>query len=318
MKSDQKPRIFTFWEPRRAMPPYLELCLATWKKFLPDHQVVILDYENLDSWLGRDCFDQILYAYFSLPKQADAIRCAVLRRHGGIWFDLDTIITSDKVRDLLDQDSEFVLIEYHIGFIVARKDAYVLKKWEQGLNFRLRLYKFCRARGLKLRRLERWDYLGNSILNGLLRFRTVKEFKSFDRKKIKALPEVNFAAESQANPGSANRARVWESHRRLYWGARFTTHILYNSAVAIRGLASTLASRCARLLLAASPARAVRPGEIYRDFYFNRDLADYALENSGGLISLHNSWTPARYKNMSRAEFLSQDITLANIFKKLL
>ena len=134
-------RIFTFWEPKTNLPAYLKLCMQTWQKFLPEYEVVILDYTNLSYWLGKDFFDKSLFKNFSLPKQADAIRCAVLKKYGGIWMDCDTIITSNKVRDFLDSTSSFVLIGQHVAFISATPDSYVLDKWLRGIRFRLEFYK---------------------------------------------------------------------------------------------------------------------------------------------------------------------------------
>lgn len=70
-------KIFTFWEPMDTIPAYLELCIDTWKKYLPNYEIVILNYCNLFDWIEKDTFDEILYKDFSLPKQADAIRCAI-------------------------------------------------------------------------------------------------------------------------------------------------------------------------------------------------------------------------------------------------
>jgi hypothetical protein len=53
-------RIFTFWEPRGSMPGYLRLCMRTWGKFLPEHEIVLLDYSNLEQWIGKDCYPRFL------------------------------------------------------------------------------------------------------------------------------------------------------------------------------------------------------------------------------------------------------------------
>ena len=42
------------------------------------------------------------------------------------------------------------------------------------------------------------------------------------------------------------------------------------------------------------------------------------MENTKGIIMLHNSWTPDIYKKMSEEEFLKTDNTLSNLFKELL
>lgn len=42
------------------------------------------------------------------------------------------------------------------------------------------------------------------------------------------------------------------------------------------------------------------------------------LENNGGIICLHNSWTPKEYKQMSKESFLAEKNTLSNILKRVL
>ncbi len=130
-------RIFTFWEPKDKIPAYLELCLETWKKFLPDYEIVVLDYSNLKDWLGKNIFPQVLYDKFSLPIQSDAIRCAVLKKHGGIWMDVDTIITSSNINVILDCNTDFAMIEPHICFIYAKENSIILQKWKKRILRRL-------------------------------------------------------------------------------------------------------------------------------------------------------------------------------------
>ena len=264
-------KIFTFWEPHANVPVYLKLCMQTWEKFLPECEIVVLDYSNLDEWLGKDYFDKSLYHNFSLPKQADAIRCALLKQHGGIWFDTDTIITSEKVRDILQIDSEFTLIEKHIGVIVAKQNARILNKWEKGIKKNIKLYELYHKspvarlalsvfRPFYVRRLDRWDFLGNSLLKWSLKTKNKKIFHRIDRQKLKALPEINWVLDNNL------------------------------------GLSAM---------------------QAYGQFYFENDLSEYALTDTGGIIYLHNSWTPERYKQMNSEEFLKQNMTLSNLLIKL-
>jgi hypothetical protein len=259
-------RIFTFWEPRGSIPGYLRLCMRTWEKFLPDYEVILLDYSNLEQWIGKDCYDKILYQNFRLMIQADAIRCAVLRRWGGVWFDTDTIVTSEKIRDLLRPEAEFILLGTHIGFIVARKDAAILRSWEAGIRRKLEVYKrykkylgFCNSfpKFPLTRYMHRWNFLGNSILARPLSQADAKSFKSIDKMAVNALPELS---------GYSGRNR---------------------------------------------------PEENYAGFYFGEHPIEAAVRN-GGLIYLHNSWTPEKYKAMSEEEFLRQNVTLAGILRFIL
>ena len=196
-------RIFTFWEPKEKLPAYLKLCMQTWKKFLPEYEIVILDYANLNQWLGENFFDNILYKKFSLPKQADAIRCAVLKRYGGIWMDCDTILTSNKVRNFLSLKSSFILIGSHIAFIIASSRSYVLKQWLKGIYSRMTFYKkynsfnlvdFITYLGDNSELVKRVSYIDSLELNKEYTmeeidnyFDTIKEFSS--KKQIENLQE---------------------------------------------------------------------------------------------------------------------------------
>lgn len=95
-----KKHIFTFWEPKENLPAYIKLCTQTWKKYLPDYEITVLDYSNLDKYLDKTVINKILCKNTTLPKQADCIRVALLYFHGGIWLDADTIITQtfDKMQ----------------------------------------------------------------------------------------------------------------------------------------------------------------------------------------------------------------------------
>lgn len=56
----------------------------------------------------------------------------------------------------------------------------------------------------------------------------------------------------------------------------------------------------------------------YIDFYFSTKDRTYILKKCKGLLMLHNSWTPRKYKKMDKKQFLNQNIMLARLIKKLL
>ena len=200
-----KKRIFTFWEPTENMPAYLTLCLDTWRKFLPDCEIIILNYDNLSQWLGNNYFDKSLYSNFSFPMQADAIRCAILYKYGGVWLDTDTIITSTKFKQFIDIDSDFILIGQHIGTIIANKNAKVLKKWLYQIKINISMYKFSKITVLRwiyrifmnkrVSERHKWNFLGNSILDKILPGCKTSEFFSINKYKNNVFPEENMFKE---------------------------------------------------------------------------------------------------------------------------
>ena len=52
--------IFTFWEPKEKMPAYLKLCMKTWKKYLPDYEIIQLNFDNLSEYLPDDIVKRII------------------------------------------------------------------------------------------------------------------------------------------------------------------------------------------------------------------------------------------------------------------
>lgn len=226
--SDKGFRLFTFWEPKEKMPAYIRLCMQTWKKFLSECEVVLLDYSNLEEWLGKDVYDEILFRDFSLPKQADAIRCALLKKYGGLWLDADTILTSPQVKDYLMIDSELVMISKHLAFIKANNNSKIIADWYNQIQYNLKFYKDVKYQNnavqkilhpRRYRRVENWDYLGNYILHKMLKTKNKKKFFSIDRMEINALPELN----------NKNNDNLVENYQNFYFENDYSQDVIKNT-----------------------------------------------------------------------------------------
>ena len=226
--SDKGFRLFTFWEPKEKMPAYIRLCMQTWKKFLPECEVVLLDYSNLEEWLGKDVYDEILFRDFSLPKQADAIRCALLKKYGGLWLDADTILTSPQVKDYLMIDSELVMISKHLAFIKANNNSKIIADWYNQIQYNLKFYKDVKYQNnavqkilhpRRYRRVEIGEYLGNYILHKMLKTKNKKKFFSIDRMEINALPELN----------NKNNDNLVENYQNFYFENDYSQDVIKNT-----------------------------------------------------------------------------------------
>ena len=119
-------KIWTFWEPRDKMPVYIQMCMETWKKFLPDAEVIMVDRSNLKEYVDMGDFEETLFSSgLSLPLISDAVRAFLLDEHGGIWLDADTIFLNESVRKyFVDDGSQTVTFfgspskpSVHLAFI---------------------------------------------------------------------------------------------------------------------------------------------------------------------------------------------------------
>ena len=94
-------QIHLCWLSGDPYPAKIEKCLASWKKHLPDYEVVLWDTERFDlesvPWV-KQAFEAKKYAF-----AADYIRFYALYNYGGIYLDSDVevclLYTSPSPRD---------------------------------------------------------------------------------------------------------------------------------------------------------------------------------------------------------------------------
>ena len=213
--------IFTFWEPKEKMPGYLLLCIKTWKKYLPDYEIKILNYKSVKYYLGESIFSSSICPNMTIPIQVDAIRVALLKKFGGIWIDADTIILN---RSFFEKLNNFELIMLgdvktkipNIGFIFAANNSYLIKNWLKSIIQKVKLYKKNIITNEKnfiyqtsFNESISWNYLGNGIINHLVRNITGNKFLLLDRKKMQAFPELIIFKHSSEN--------MIQKYQRLYF-----------------------------------------------------------------------------------------------------
>ena len=179
------------------MPAYINLCINTWEKFLSsDYEILILNFKTIKKYLGEYLYSKIIFNQLSLQMQADAIRIALLKLYGGIWMDADTIITNDSILKGLEK-YELVMIGgekakvQHIGFLYASIKSKIINLWFYEIIKRIDFCKKYTKKYNKTLKL-RWNYLGNGIVDRLVKNASFNEFLRIDRYKIYAVPEYIF------------------------------------------------------------------------------------------------------------------------------
>ncbi|MGP5588397.1 hypothetical protein ACTXO0_16645 [Glutamicibacter ardleyensis] len=91
--------LYTFWE-GRTPPLYLELCVETWQRHIPNLEVELINYGNLHKYVGQ-YVDISKLKTFSLAMQSDVISAVVLAKRGGTFIDIDTIMLPNVRLDFL-------------------------------------------------------------------------------------------------------------------------------------------------------------------------------------------------------------------------
>lgn len=75
------------WFGRGEKPELAKKCIASWKKYCPDYEIIEWNEDNFDlncNGYTRWCYDNKKYAFLS-----DYVRLLVVSQRGGIYFDTD-------------------------------------------------------------------------------------------------------------------------------------------------------------------------------------------------------------------------------------
>lgn len=103
-------KIFTFWHDRNEIPGYLKLCLSTWRRFIHDNEIVIVDFSTLGEYTDiqdKDYYDELVSGKYNMQSVSDVLRFDILSKHDGVWMDMDTIVTSNEFeRTVLNEDTD--------------------------------------------------------------------------------------------------------------------------------------------------------------------------------------------------------------------
>lgn len=82
------PKIIHYcWFGRSEKSKLAQKCIASWKRFCPEYQIIEWNEDNFDVELNaytRMCYEQKKYAFLS-----DYVRLLVVEKHGGLYFDTD-------------------------------------------------------------------------------------------------------------------------------------------------------------------------------------------------------------------------------------
>jgi len=111
-----KPYLFTFWEPVKGTPPYIQIALDLFERHLSDSfQHIHLNLQSAHEW--SDQIDRFIAASepFGLGRStslegrkiaifSDMLRIELLAKHGGLWIDADTLVMPDarKIADIVE------------------------------------------------------------------------------------------------------------------------------------------------------------------------------------------------------------------------
>ena len=96
------------WFGGKPLPKLAKKCIKSWKKFLPDYEIILWNEEN--SNLEECPFVKQAYENKKWAFVADYVRTKAMYEYGGIYFDTDMEITK-PIDDMLGEEDGFLGVE---------------------------------------------------------------------------------------------------------------------------------------------------------------------------------------------------------------
>ena len=104
----EKKYIHYCWFGDKPLPKLAKKCIKSWKKYLPDYEIIRWSEENVD--LEECPFIKEAYEHKKWAFVADYARTKAMYEYGGIYFDTDMEVIKN-IDDLLQTDGGFLGVE---------------------------------------------------------------------------------------------------------------------------------------------------------------------------------------------------------------
>lgn len=277
--------IYYYWEclPGRKMPAYIELCLESWEKYLPEYKVHHIHKGNIFDYLEKDEFNfEYLFAQ-RMSHHSDIIAVALLVKYGGIFMDADVIATEHSATFLeqcATNGSEMSMFGYtdtmttHFAFIYAEKGARILKDHYPKVRERVNIAGF---------EQQKFDFFGNELLDKAIKVADKEAITIYDSYETGAILEPR---KTQRQERVDRMFSVFSEK----WKTRYLKEEKNNK-------------------------------EWYQTFYLagaTEDDLDFEINKKPPFILLHNSWNPVRHKLQSKEQFLSENTFFTKLMIRIL
>lgn len=220
------------WLSGDPYPPKIKKCLDSWKKVLPDYEILLWDTQRFDLnssiWV-KQAFEKKKYAF-----AADYIRFYALYHHGGIYLDSDVEVLK-SFNDLLKLpyfagtekagtiEAAILGAEKSMDWIKSCLDYYNERQFikEDGT---LDIRKLPEIMGEQIKKLKPVHFLNSSETKNIIQMDFTKEVlvlpdcyfspKIFDSREVLITPET-YAIHHYQNSWFSHKAKIYYRTRSL-------------------------------------------------------------------------------------------------------
>ena len=80
-------KIHYCWFGRGEKPKLAQKCIASWRKYMPDYEIIEWNEDNFD--VNRNAYTKMCYEQKKYAFLTDYLRLVIIEEQGGIYFDTD-------------------------------------------------------------------------------------------------------------------------------------------------------------------------------------------------------------------------------------
>lgn len=99
-KPQARPKVWTAWlQGYDQAPPLVKACITSLRRYMPEHDVVVIDADNLCQYIELPEWLTEKYHRGIIPNAlfSDLIRLELLIHHGGLWVDSSVLMTDPEL-----------------------------------------------------------------------------------------------------------------------------------------------------------------------------------------------------------------------------
>ena len=124
------------WFGRGEKPKLAQKCIASWKKYCPDYEIVEWNEDNFD--ISKYEYTKYMYEQKKYAFLSDFVRLIVIYENGGIYFDTDVEVI--KPMDVLLENEAFIGFEN--GGYVNSGQGFGSEKGNEGIRKMIEEYSY--------------------------------------------------------------------------------------------------------------------------------------------------------------------------------
>ena len=118
--------IWSFWDSEN-LPPIVQKCKDSWKKYNPDYDIHIINKENIHNYVSKE-FDifSMPHNKNSIARSTDFLRLYLLYNYGGFWLDA-SIFLNESLNTFVKQKCD--IAGFYLDGFTSNSDYPIIESW---------------------------------------------------------------------------------------------------------------------------------------------------------------------------------------------